>query len=853
MQKCGDWKDKSCLYDAYYYRGYFLQKTGKIKDCIPFFESAIRTDRILSGGVPSEEAGDCYQLLGHAYAMLADKFEALQQYEKSRFEYQESVGGKSRKFTASMLILSGIYARENRFDNAIPLARQVVELRKQLPEVKKSYIFSAYLNLVSIFMSSGHIDSCRLYLDEARHYLIQDETRNVTGWKNYFDCLSNVSFLSGETESALVALDSALAIAEKQGGFNTREAGKFLTRKSEFLIAAGEYQAALELAHEALQRILPDLQQMPLSENPGKKMLNEEPWLQTAFTAKASAWQKMSNDKTGTEKVQYLEKAIEAFRLGCDVVDNMRSSFVSGESGIDLSSLTYSQYENGIECSLQLYNLTKDKRYLNSAWDFMERSKATALLTQLSGMMASELILPDSVKAMEQLLNDSIAWYVGRQASAKGSEYNRLHGILLKKEEAKRDFVERLELSNPAYFQFKYDLALAPVDTLQAYLGKKESQLLEYFVGDSNVYIMSVTPAEVKLMQVPRHGQWEKSLVYYCNGISGIEEFATVSEPLEKSGQLFTELVKPLLSPQTKHLFVVPDGGLWSLPFEALVTGPATSFADAPFLLHEFPIQYAWSGNFLLKMPHLKLNGNQQLLAYAPSFGTDENEGLNRKFGKLTHNTIEARAISGLTGGQLRLTEKATEKSFRKEAPLYSVLHVASHAMMRKGSPDSTGIVFQQRSGYFPPEDDGFLSINEMGNLRLNAELAVLSACETGDGQLVRGEGLMSLARSFTNTGCRSLVMSLWKVDDEATSVIMKHFYENLGKGMEKDVALQQAKISYLSEGNPHPADWAAFVGIGSPDAVKIKSSSGVVLWLVLSGIAFIVILGAGALSSKKL
>jgi hypothetical protein len=94
--------------------------------------------------------------------------------------------------------------------------------------------------------------------------------------------------------------------------------------------------------------------------------------------------------------------------------------------------------------------------------------------------------------------------------------------------------------------------------------------------------------------------------------------------------------------------------------------------------------------------------------------------------------------------------------------------------------------------------------------------------------------------------------MSLWKVDDEATSVIMKHFYQNLRKGMEKDEALQQAKISYLSEGNPHPADWAAFVGIGSPDAVKIKSSSGLILWLVLGGITFIVILGAAALASKE-
>jgi CHAT domain-containing protein len=170
------------------------------------------------------------------------------------------------------------------------------------------------------------------------------------------------------------------------------------------------------------------------------------------------------------------------------------------------------------------------------------------------------------------------------------------------------------------------------------------------------------------------------------------------------------------------------------------------------------------------------------------------------------------------------------------------VLHIASHARMREGAPDSSGIAFQQEDD----GSDGFLSVPELRTLRLNAELAVLSACETGDGRLVRGEGLMSLSRSFTHSGCRSLVMSLWSVDDEATSRIMQEFYRNLAQGKEKDEALRQAKLAYLVEGNPHPAKWAAFVSIGAPDSLQVERNSGGGLWWVLAGIGALVAFAAG-------
>ena len=125
-------------------------------------------------------------------------------------------------------------------------------------------------------------------------------------------------------------------------------------------------------------------------------------------------------------------------------------------------------------------------------------------------------------------------------------------------------------------------------------------------------------------------------------------------------------------------------------------------------------------------------------------------------------------------------------------------------------------------------DNDGFLHAYEIYNLPLQARLAVLSACETGVGELVKGEGVMSLARAFHYAGCPSVVTSLWKVDDEATAQLMQYFYENLANGKTKSTALREAKLSYLKnapESKKHPLYWAGFVLIGDDSEIILQES----------------------------
>ena len=148
---------------------------------------------------------------------------------------------------------------------------------------------------------------------------------------------------------------------------------------------------------------------------------------------------------------------------------------------------------------------------------------------------------------------------------------------------------------------------------------------------------------------------------------------------------------------------------------------------------------------------------------------------------------------------------------------------------------------------------DDSLMLEELYAQRLHAEMVVLSACETGIGELYKGEGIMSLGRGFTYAGARSLISSLWEVNDRSTAMIMKAFYQYLAEGVEKDLALQQAKKDYLSRSDQfqsHPYFWAAFVANGDMKALEMEEKSVDLRWLL--GFVILIFLSLGYYVYKK-
>jgi CHAT domain-containing protein len=209
-----------------------------------------------------------------------------------------------------------------------------------------------------------------------------------------------------------------------------------------------------------------------------------------------------------------------------------------------------------------------------------------------------------------------------------------------------------------------------------------------------------------------------------------------------------------------------------------------------------------------------------RLLAFAPKYNADtvffENEKLILT--QLPGVQREVDLIAGEIKIDLFRNENATEENFRKHSNNYDILHLAMHAFINDSLPAFSRFAFAQNNDN-QPQKDGWLNTADIYNLDINARLTVLSACNTGSGNLRKGEGVMSLARGFLYAGCPTIVMTLWEVEDNAGTKIMSSFYQNLKKGRSTDEALRLAKLNYLENANPrmaHPHYWLGYVSIGN-------------------------------------
>jgi CHAT domain-containing protein len=232
-----------------------------------------------------------------------------------------------------------------------------------------------------------------------------------------------------------------------------------------------------------------------------------------------------------------------------------------------------------------------------------------------------------------------------------------------------------------------------------------------------------------------------------------------------------------------------------------------------------------FSMSMLSEMQMARRQKTDQLLAIAPSFpGSNAIAERNDRavLGELLFNEDEAAAVLRSFDGRLVADQQATKARFLELAAQYQIYHIASHAVVDDEKPNNSYIAFSTPSD--SNSNYSRLYSYEILAQSFPADLVVLSACETGVGRVVRGEGIMSLARAFSYAGARSLVTSLWNINDQSGQALMAEFYRHLSDGLTKDEALRQAKLSYLENApdnaRTHPRYWAAFVPTGNMESL---------------------------------
>ena len=192
--------------------------------------------------------------------------------------------------------------------------------------------------------------------------------------------------------------------------------------------------------------------------------------------------------------------------------------------------------------------------------------------------------------------------------------------------------------------------------------------------------------------------------------------------------------------------------------------------------------------------------------------------------------------------GKFLVGPDATEANFKTLSPEYDIIHLAIHGRGDIKQSSSSSLYFRSK---YDSLDDGELHDYELYGLKLNALMAVLSACESGLGRDYKGEGMISMASAFTYSGCSNILMSLWKVNDKASTVLMDDFYGQLVEGKTIDDALRQAKLDYLEKSDELTSDpkiWAPLVAYGSHERIFQKSNKIVIYGAVALAAALVVI-----------
>lgn len=402
----------------------------------------------------------------------------------------------------------------------------------------------------------------------------------------------------------------------------------------------------------------------------------------------------------------------------------------------------------------------------------------------------------------------------------------------------------RIRREHPRYAQVRYPEPL-DLEAVRQQLDENTA-LLEYFLGEEGSFLFVVTRGGLEVHRLPAAAVLRR-------------EVRKVRAGLEKpGGSLFTSykraaasLYDTLIGPARtavagKRLLIVPDEDLHLLSFEALLTRPAANLpaGDLPYLLHDHAVVYVPSASVLggLREPAEALavlpgETPKRFLAFADpvmlkeaaqilASGGPERErsmtgGDRLDLERLPGSADEVRKIAGLYSPeqvQVYLRGDASEGNVKgnRLLGLARRIHFATHGIVNEERPDLSALVLTSETG---AEEDGFLQVHEIFNLQLSADLVVLSACETALGKQISGEGLLGLTRAFLHAGARSVVVSLWRVADQAsTPDLMVRFYGQLDRPVDKAEALRQAKLETIRQGHAHPYYWAPFVLIGDPD-----------------------------------
>ena len=837
--------------------GNFHRELKNVEKAETYFQKTLNI-RLQIYGKDHLKVADTYNNIGDCMYLLGDFDKALEYHEQVLLIRLEQLPEHHPKIAKSYNNRGLCWQQKSRIQFAKTDFEQALNIYTRTPESNRNNIDVGHLhlNLGNVYdalflraleryelpLAEEHFESSLDHYRMALRSYRKNLPANHPSTALCFNNLANAHAKHNRYDAQANRLHrQALEIRVAHYGPVHPDVAEIHYNMAQGYISAG----ALEPTLEQFQACLHALNYHP-ERDTGFQRVNNHSLLINTFNTLGTIYQSLYS---ATLDTTYLQSAFGYYLESDRLFDFLRKHYETTGSQLQLAKTSYQIYDAAIQAANDLYQITDDTAYLKSCFRFSEKSKGLLLLSAIK-RNSPEVFhgIPREKLTEISTLEKEIAEQEkrrfleeGRPGRADNHSVDSIGRLVFDYKQQLTSKIDALQASYPQYYDLIYATEPLSIRQIQQELLEPGQTIVEYFPGIESVYIFVINQGGFTVKRIPLPPNF--SLLIYSFS-SSIQQFSYVSSNAiadnvryyrESALQLYQVLFEPIRDLLGDEVIIIPGGELETLPFEALLTkapDKKTPFNDYPFLIRDFAISYNYSASLLREMKSRPLTTSRRpYLGVAPEFLPDDPNGLTA----LHYNEKEIRNIRRLVRGEMLLNTQATKSAFLDIQQHYRILHLATHGLSNSSESNFSYLAFGIGDGNRTPEES-LLYVKEIYNLSTNAEMVVLSACQTGVGELQKGEGIASIARSFSYAGARSLLATQWSVDDKTTSQLMELFFRNIKNGMSKDQALRAAKLQFIAKSNrrdAHPYFWAAFVPIGDMTPIRLFSPLAL-LWLLL-------------------
>ncbi len=789
------------------------------------------------------------------YYIMGDHASASNYLRKAIELIRKCYGPRHIELISKYRTIGNIYMVRERYREALAYFRRADSIMQHNRSAQINYL---HASVAYCYDRMGKADSARYYFERFMDQLSTGEdisNKTVLYMRAYADFLR----VQGPAKQSRQIHERLLDHAERQEAGNPFTAALLYYTYAQYLKETDRSEQALHTFNKVIGILNPEFNPEDVLDVP-----EEQPvmfWRNYYYSLlhKAALSIELASRQDDRERQEeYFLSTLGTVDHLLDIKSGLYALMHNDESRLMFGNDLKKVYEAGIEASFQMYRVTGLEDYARGCFEYSEKSRYALLRANMEKDAKIRFRrLPDNLEENESGVLREIASIrqrirelenEGRLSDPQVAFWNEL---IFEKQLELESIKKQIQKFDPAYYNLKYEQKV----TDPLYISKQLDQgerLVEYFLGDRYCTIFDISKDTFMIHRAGVDSSFYKDIEnirqYVQYDYFNEEKAMTFKDFAGSSGRLYTGLIAPLDIPGGHSLIIIPDVHFAGIPFDVLLTGAAKGLdANLPWLIRDHDISYAFSASLLFRDEKARGRVKRKVLAFAPhASDVQEADMVYSRSLEIDRDSLKSLPMTGreawevqdLFGGRVYLNGEASEYIFKRKAGRYSLLHLAMHALIDAEDPLYSQLVFSDDTS---GGQDGFLNVYEIYDLNLNAEMVVLSACNTGTGKLYHGEGIISLARAFAYAGVPSVTMTLWKIPDETSYELTLRYYGYLKQGFDKAAAMRRAKLDYLERKDPfaaHPAVWSSYLVVG--DKSSLETSKQKYWILVLLGLMIV-------------